>query len=218
MGSFRDLTVAVAQDPAMLCFLDARKNVKGAPNENFSREIMELFTRGVGNYSEKDVREAARAFTGWNYVDTRFVVKADEHDAGAKTFLGKTGNSTASRSSTSSCSSPSPPTSSPASCTASSCAKTLDPKLQAALGDVLRGADYKIAPFMETVFLSKDFYSDASMGALIQSPVSLAISTYRLLGQTSVPGCPTSTPPPARSDSACWRRPPSPAGPRGEPG
>ncbi|MEI9891819.1 MAG: DUF1800 family protein [Caulobacteraceae bacterium] len=92
MGSFRDLTVAVAQDPAMLCFLDARKNVKGAPNENFSREIMELFTMGVGNYSEKDVREAARAFTGWNYVDTRFVVNADEHDAGAKTFLGKTGN------------------------------------------------------------------------------------------------------------------------------
>ncbi len=92
MGSFRDLTVAVAKDPAMLCFLDARKNIKGAPNENFAREIMELFTMGVGNYTEKDVREAARAFTGWDYVDTKFVARDDQHDAGSKTFLGKTGN------------------------------------------------------------------------------------------------------------------------------
>ena len=66
-GNFRDLMVAVAQDPAMLSFLDAGVNVKGASNENFAREIMELFTMGVGHYTEKDIREAARAFTGWNY-------------------------------------------------------------------------------------------------------------------------------------------------------
>ncbi len=65
-GDFRDLMVAVAQDPAMLYFLDAGVNVKGAPNENFAREIMELFTMGVGHYGEQDIREAARAFTGWN--------------------------------------------------------------------------------------------------------------------------------------------------------
>jgi uncharacterized protein (DUF1800 family) len=59
--------IGVAQDPAMLAFLDAGVNVKGAPNENFAREIMELFTMGVGNYSETDIREAARAFTGWNF-------------------------------------------------------------------------------------------------------------------------------------------------------
>ena len=63
-GSFRDLMVAVARDPAMLSFLDAGVNVKGAPNENFAREIMELFTMGVGQYTETDIREAARAFTG----------------------------------------------------------------------------------------------------------------------------------------------------------
>ncbi len=90
-GNFRDLTVAVAQDPAMLSFLDAGVNVKGASNENFAREIMELFTMGVGHYTEKDIREAARAFTGWNYVDTKFVVNKDQHDDGEKTFLGKTG-------------------------------------------------------------------------------------------------------------------------------
>ena len=65
-GNFRELLIAVAQDPAMLSFLDAGVNVKGAPNENFAREIMELFTMGVGNYTETDIREAARAFTGWN--------------------------------------------------------------------------------------------------------------------------------------------------------
>src|SRR5258708_11479484 len=78
-GNFRDLTLAVARDPAMLSFLDAGVNVKGASNENFAREIMELFTMGVGHYTEKDIREAARAFTGWNYVDTKFVVN-QSHD------------------------------------------------------------------------------------------------------------------------------------------
>ena len=75
----------------MLTFLDAGVNVKGASNENFAREIMELFTMGVGHYTEKDIREAARAFTGWNYVDLKFVVNKDQHDDGEKTFLGKTG-------------------------------------------------------------------------------------------------------------------------------
>ena len=74
-GNFRDLLIAVAKDPAMLSYLDAAVNVKGAPNENFAREIMELFTMGVGNYSEEDIREAARAFTGWNYRGTDFVLK-----------------------------------------------------------------------------------------------------------------------------------------------
>src|SRR5207248_3480867 len=91
LGNFRDLTVAVAQSPAMLSFLDAGVNIKGASNENFAREIMELFTMGVGNYTEKDIREAARAFTGWNFVDLKFVVNKDQHDDGEKTFLGKTG-------------------------------------------------------------------------------------------------------------------------------
>jgi uncharacterized protein (DUF1800 family) len=190
LGSFRDLTVAVAQDPAMLCFLDARKNVKGAPNENFSREIMELFTMGVGHYTEKDVREAARAFTGWDYVDTRFVVKDDQHDDGQKTFLGQTGDFDGAQIVDIIMQQPA---------TADFIAgklyrffvrDDLSPKLQAQLGDALRRNNYQVAPFLEMLFLSRDFYSDASMGAVIHSPVSLAISTYRKLGQTAVPGVP----------------------------
>jgi uncharacterized protein (DUF1800 family) len=190
LGSFHQLVVAVAQDPAMLCFLDARKNVKGAPNENFAREIMELFTMGVGNYSEKDVREAARAFTGWNYVDTRFVADDAQHDAGPKTFLGRTGNFDGVQVIDIIMQQP---------VTAEFIAgklyrffvrEDLDPRLQKQLGDVLRRNDYNVAALMETIFLSRDFYSDASMGAVIQGPVVLAVSTYRKLGQTSVPGVP----------------------------
>lgn len=190
LGSFRDLTVAVAQDPAMLSFLDAAKNVKGAPNENFAREIMELFTMGVGNYSEKDVREAARAFTGWNYLDTKFVVNAAEHDAGAKTFLGRTGSFDGvqvidiimDQKVT-------------ANFVAGKLYRyfvrdDLDPALQSRLGDILRQNKYQIAPFLEAVFLSKDFYSQSSIGSHIQGPVELAIATYKKLGLKSVPGVP----------------------------
>ena len=76
----------------MLVFLDAGQNVKGAPNENFGREVMELFTMGVGNYSETDIREAARAFTGWSNDDLRFKVEEAKHDTSEKVFLGKRGN------------------------------------------------------------------------------------------------------------------------------
>ena len=93
LDPFAGFTLAVAQDPAMLVWLDAGKDKAGHPNENFARELMELFTLGIGHYSETDVREAARAFTGWSYdrANDAFVVHARQHDAGAKTVLGSTG-------------------------------------------------------------------------------------------------------------------------------
>ena len=87
LGGFRDLMVSVAQDPAMLVFLDAGVNTKNAPNENFAREIMELFTMGVGHYTERDVQEAARAFTGWNVKGLDFYINESHHDSGEKEFL-----------------------------------------------------------------------------------------------------------------------------------
>ncbi len=92
-GPFASLTLAAAQDPAMLIWLDAGQDRAGHPNENFARELMELFTLGIGQYTETDVREAARAFTGWTYDrrGDRFVVNAQRHDEGLKTFLGRTG-------------------------------------------------------------------------------------------------------------------------------
>ena len=90
---FEALTQAVAKDPAMMIWLDSNQNRKGSPNENFARELMELFTIGIGSYSDFDVREAARAFTGWR-IDRRtgeFSLLRGQHDAGQKTILGKVG-------------------------------------------------------------------------------------------------------------------------------
>jgi len=190
LGNFRDLTVAVAQGPAMLSFLDAGVNVKGASNENFAREIMELFTMGVGHYTEKDIREAARAFTGWNFVDLKFVVNKDQHDDGEKTFLGKTGRFDGVDVIDIIMQQPA---------TADFIAgkiyryfvrDVLSPELQKQLGSVLRENHYEITPLLEKIFLSRDFYSPASVGTQFKSPVQLAVSTYRKLGLKSVPGVP----------------------------
>lgn len=93
LGNFRDLLREVSKSPAMLSFLNNQQNKKQHPNENFAREVMELFTIGRGNYSENDVKEGARAFTGWGFnLQGEFVERPFQHDTGNKTFLGKTGN------------------------------------------------------------------------------------------------------------------------------
>jgi len=92
LGNFRQMLHAMAKDPAMLLFLNGQQNRKGHPNENFAREVMELFTLGIGNYSEKDVQEAARAFTGWHVNRSgAFAFNEKDHDDGQKTVLGRTG-------------------------------------------------------------------------------------------------------------------------------
>jgi len=190
LGNFRDLTVAVAKSPGMLSFLDAGVNVRGASNENFAREIMELFTMGVGHYTEKDIREAARAFTGWNYDDLTFVVNQDQHDGTEKTFLGHTGNFDGVEIIDIIMQQPA---------TADYIAgkiyryfvrEDLPPELQKRLGSILRDNQYQIRPLLEIIFRSRDFYSPASVGTRIQSPVELAVSTYKKLGLGSIPGVP----------------------------
>jgi uncharacterized protein (DUF1800 family) len=96
LGNFADLLSAMIHDPAMLRYLDATNNRKEQPNENFARELLELFTLGIGNYSEKDIKEASRAFSGWmvNREHASFQFNAKQHDDGVKTFLGQTGNLT----------------------------------------------------------------------------------------------------------------------------
>jgi uncharacterized protein (DUF1800 family) len=93
LGRFDELLHAAAKDPAMLIYLDAATNRRGAPNENFAREVMELFTLGEGNYGEHDVKEAARAFTGWSIDPAAgtYVFRRLLHDGGAKTVLGRSG-------------------------------------------------------------------------------------------------------------------------------
>lgn len=94
LGNFDTLTQSVAKDPAMLIWLDAGTDHITHPNENFARELMELFTLGIGNYTEEDVRQAARCFTGWqvNASTGSFAMPPAQHDNGTKTFLGHTAN------------------------------------------------------------------------------------------------------------------------------
>jgi len=189
-GNFRDLVLAVAQDPAMLVFLDAGENIKGRPNENFAREILELFTMGIGNYTEKDIREAARAFTGWTNDGLTFVIDAELHDEDVKTFLGQTGNFDGteivdivmSHDST---------------------ARFITEKLYRYfvsadvsaqrvehLATLLRASDYELKPLLKEMFIARDFYASHAFSSQIKSPVQLVLSTYRKLGVTTLPGVP----------------------------
>ena len=190
VGNFHDLVLAVAQDPAMLVFLDAGENIKGQPNENFAREILELFTLGIGNYSEDDIREAARAFTGWSNDSLQFVVNEEFHDEENKTFLGETGNFDGSdiidivmrQEST---------------------ARFIIEKLYRyfvatefppqrinELALLLRDSGYELKPLFRAMFLARDFYAPHAYSTQIKSPVDLVLSTYRKLGVRSLPGVP----------------------------
>ncbi|MSQ68846.1 MAG: DUF1800 domain-containing protein [Gammaproteobacteria bacterium] len=190
LGNFRALVINVAQGPAMLAFLDAGVNIKGSPNENFAREIMELFTMGVGHYTETDIREAARAFTGWNFVGLEFHVDPAQHDDNAKTFLGQTANYDGVGIIDRILAAPSTPGYIAGKLYRFFVRPDLSPELQATLATRLRDNNYELAPFLEAIFLSKDFYAKASTATRIKSPVEFVVSTYRQLGQRHLPGVP----------------------------
>ena len=191
-STFRDLLRGVATDPAMLVYLDAGQNVKGNPNENFAREILELFTLGPGNYTETDIREAARAFTGWAHDPhtLSFLINADQHDTDPKTFLGHTGNFDGYDIIDLILDHP-------------STARFLTGKLYRyfvrdtddgdaidALAERYRTSGYDTAELLRTIFLSRDFYAAASVASQIKSPVQMVVGTYRKLGLAHVPGVP----------------------------
>ena len=189
-GSFRKLLHDVARDPAMLVFLDAGRNVKGRPNENFGREVMELFTMGIGRYSEQDIREAARAFTGWEDDDLAFRVDAAKHDDGDKTFLGRTGRFDGGQILDIILEQDATATFVAGKLYRFLVRDDLSPAFGERLGAVMRGSDYDVGQFLRTVFLSRDFHSPASTGTHIMGPVELIVSTYRRLGLKALPGVP----------------------------
>ncbi len=193
-ANFRDLLLGIAKDPAMIRYLDNVDNVVGAPNENFGREILELFSMGEGRgYTETDIREASRAFTGWTYHpanEHEFIFKADDHDYGQKTIFGQSGNFGGEEV---------VDLILEQEVTASFMAPKIykyfareDPstELQLELAAVLRDADYELKPLLKTIFLSRDFYSSASYATQIKAPIHLLVSTYKKLGVTEVPGTP----------------------------
>jgi uncharacterized protein (DUF1800 family) len=189
-GNLRDLTIEVAQNPAMLYFLDAQYNVKGAPNENFAREVMELFTMGVGNYSEKDVREGARAFTGWYFDNLSFKVDPDKHDSGEKAFLGRTGNLDGVDALKIIFEQPATADYLAAKIYRFLVRDEVSPGLRAKLGAVLRDNRFEVKPLLTAIFSSRDFYSQASYGGHIKGPVEHVVAMMKHLGADAIPGVP----------------------------
>src|SRR6185436_10294959 len=162
-GTFRDLLVGILKDPAMLVYLDNGENIKKHPNENFGRELLELFTMGVGNYSEHDVREAARAFTGWTNDVLVFKFDRDQHDFGEKTFLGRTGPFDGEDIIDTILAQPVTAEFITAKLYRYFVREEVSPVVRTGLGRTFRDSGYQIKPLLKQVFLSRDFYSPPAM-------------------------------------------------------
>ncbi|HEV3090708.1 MAG TPA: DUF1800 domain-containing protein [Candidatus Cybelea sp.] len=188
LGNLRELTRAVSKDAAMLIYLNGAENVAAHPNENYARELMELFTLGVDHYTEADVRESARAWTGWRVhrpTDTVWF-DASQHDSGSKTFLGRRGNFTGDDIVNIIFSQP-------------QCAKFFansllswfvydnpEPALVDRVAELLRGHDFELAPVVATILSSNVFYGARAYRARVKSPVEFVIGTYKALGLSQV--------------------------------
>jgi uncharacterized protein (DUF1800 family) len=189
-GNLRDLLVGILKDPGMLVYLDNGENIKSHPNENFGRELLELFSMGVGNYTERDVREAARAFTGWTNNVLEFKFDADQHDVGPKTFLGQTGPFNGEDIIDIILKQPVTAEFVSGKVYKFFVRDEVAPPVRAALGRTFRDSGYQMKPLLKQIFLSKDFYSEAATATQIKSPVQLVVSTYKKLGLREVPTIP----------------------------
>ncbi|QDU60116.1 hypothetical protein Pan216_09530 [Planctomycetes bacterium Pan216] len=181
LGDFRTLVHEISRDVAMLVWLDGNANKKRHPNENYARELMELFSLGEGNYSERDIQEAARAFSGWHVRENEFWFDRGHHDFGTKSVFGKRGNldgddivdlcleQEA--------------------CPRFLATKLLDAFIGPHVGDVevnllagrIRHHDFAMDKVVGELLRSELFFSPASRGAIIKSPVDFVIGTYRTL-------------------------------------
>jgi len=187
LGSYADLLAEMLRDPAMLTYLDNQVNRKGEPNENLARELMELFSLGIGNFTESDVQEAARALTGRGVSkDGDYEFHPRQHDAGRKTVLGVEGKLDGDD------------------LVAillkqEACPKWIASKLlayfegqppsaerRADYARFMRQNEYRIEPFLRRLFLDPAFYRDEVVGTRIQGPVDFMVGLSRRLG-TRVP-------------------------------
>ena len=182
LNKFPDLLLAVSREPAMLQFLNNQQNRKEHPNENFAREVMELFTLGRGNYSETDVKEAARAFTGWSYDgENNFVFRPRQHDDGPKTFLGHSGNLSGEEVLTIIMQQPAAATFIVTKMYRFFVNDVPNPAHIEELAVAFRKSHYDIADLAERLFSADWFYDSANVGGRIKSPVELIAGLRRTL-------------------------------------
>ncbi|MEF2279941.1 DUF1800 domain-containing protein [Deinococcus sp. YIM 134068] len=188
---FARFALEVAQSPAMLRYLDADRNRKGKPNENFSRELLELFTTGVGSYTEKDVQEGARALTGWTFrggrgnrrflEDSEFFFVSGQHDGGRKTYLGQSGNLSGEDVVRIAATHPATATFVARKLHRAFVADTPDEAAVATSAETFRRTKGNIQAVLEELLASDHFY--ARRGAIIRSPVAFIVGALRTLGQ-----------------------------------
>jgi len=181
LGNFTMLLHAVARDPAMVIYLDSASNRKGQPNENFAREVMELFTLGEGHYTERDVKEAARAFTGWGVDPDRgeFVFRRLAHDDGVKTVLGRRGNLDGDAVLGILLAQPQTAELIVAKLWREFVAPDPDRGEVRRIAQVFRESGYEIRPALRALLTSDSFYEPGNRAVLIKSPVELVVGTLR---------------------------------------
>jgi uncharacterized protein (DUF1800 family) len=186
LGKFEPLVQAVARDPAMLLYLDSATNKKTHPNENFARELLELFCLGVGNYSERDIQQLARCFTGWEIVDGDFRFHSYQHDYGRKSLFGQEDNWDGADAIRVVLAQPAAAN--------FLCRKlvrfyvsdelTLSDEEIAPLAHELRDSEFDIGRVTRTILTSRAFYSPTVRGAKVRSPVEVGIGLMRFLDAT----------------------------------
>ncbi|NBB22633.1 DUF1800 family protein [Runella sp. CRIBMP] len=172
LGKFGDLLMAVSKDAAMLQFLNNQQNRKHSPNENFAREVMELFTLGRGQYTEQDIKEAARAFTGWGFnINGEFVFRENFHDDGLKTIFGKSGNYIGEDVIEMLLANPKTALHISTKIYRAFVNEKVDDAHVTAMAKRFYHSQYDIADLMQYVFTSDWFYHSINIGAQIKSPV-----------------------------------------------
>jgi uncharacterized protein (DUF1800 family) len=181
LGGFTKLVKGIARDPAMLVYLDNAQSTRQAPNENFAREVMELFTLGEGRYGEGDVKEAARAFTGWSIdrdtCDYRY--RPFAHDGGVKTVFGKTGRLTGDDVLDLILARPEVAAFIAGKMWREFVSPTPDERELAAAAQAFREAKLEVKPLVRALLLTDTFWAPSNRGSLIRSPVELVVGTMR---------------------------------------
>ncbi|PKO15333.1 DUF1800 domain-containing protein [candidate division BRC1 bacterium HGW-BRC1-1] len=181
-GNFKTLVLGVARSPAMLRYLDNMRSSRQKPNENWARELLELFTLGIGNYTEDDIKAAARAFTGWTARNGEFVYEARRHDNDEKTFLGTMGALDGVDVVEAILANPA--------CARHICTRLWrffayedpEPEVIDGLAATMRASNYELKPVLRQMFASRAFYSDRALGTQIKSPAQLMVNLRTLPG------------------------------------
>jgi uncharacterized protein (DUF1800 family) len=182
-GNWLEILIQVAKDPAMLVWLDQAQSRKEHPNENFAREVMELFAMGEGHYTEKDVTEGARALTGWSYdrAGQKFIERPNWHDTGAKVIFGKQGNFNGEDFLELIVAQPQAARFITGGLWKYFAGEEPSNELAGALASSFRLAGNNLKPLMRTMFLSEEFYAPSVIRNQVKSPAQWLVGSVRVL-------------------------------------